>query len=1141
VWSRKRGYFAAFSISSMAFHPQSKRARRFLAAFALGMLTAVSVSAGSVSTVLVDNLEGPVSSVRIDYDEQVAQSFVTGSESYLLNKVVVHLGAAGFNAHAEVLIHVDSAGLPGTVLATLNQTAVESDQLQDYEFPAPGDISLQPNTRYWIVVRNTLGELDWATRSASAAGIPDEEATSTNNGISWSDSNVPNRYFMLRVEGCLVPRATVLAAQTTEPGSGTKQLEFTVSLSGPPGQDVTVLATTADGTAQGGADYVALVNEPFLFAAGGSTTRTVSVTINEDNLVEDNESFTLSLSAADAQRLIFDQNVATGTIVDTDAALFDDFNDNTDDGWYRYDRFQPTPAFSLVDGTYRLQTSPSPQISLGPANVAALRQDHTDSDFKLGVQVSSWDDSLDLGFGLIARSGGFGFKAPSGYAFLYMPDVAEARIIRIDDGRSDNGDILASGSVSLNAGGQYWFEFTGEGDAMEGKIFSSDDLATPVVTVAASDNRYSNTIVGIYASSRPPFGTTAVDVTFDNFLASTATAPLLSVRAVDADQAEGDSGTATHSFELVRGGTLDTPVTVEWAVMPVAADADDFGGTLPSGAVVFGSGETVKSVSFTTAGDGIVEPDEAYDLTIVSATGRAVLLESSARGAILNDDSATLEIGFGSSALQVREGQEGFRSAVTGLTLGEPVDTDIAVTVSTGDFTATVADNDYQPEVGATFIIPAGQTFLPVSLIVNSDTRSEAAFEVFQVRIDQVDAAGRDVSVIQSVTSVSIQDDDVTLSISGGPAEAVEGGGQGAVFTYTVSTSALQTSDLDLSWSVSGVGDNPTSPTDFLAASGTITILAGQSSADLTLTAVGDYAFEARESFEVTVSGPGVAASQTIGGAEPVASGTVAKQGSGAVLGASGGLDGAGRILTPGAAAAPDGSAVALVTIGAGADPAALLRQFQNGAALENYDSLVASGQLVEQARFAVDSALGHAGAFNGTAMVTPAANWTRVFLFAFNAANPGAATAGGVFGNLADWLAPTVTDQAVSFDGRLASEAYWGQLKISALGNATVDLEMAGLPGAAGGSDIGSVTIGGAIVNDDELASITPPDAGNVINLNHAGRPNAVYDLQISDDLINWLTLDSVTTDASGAAVWQETRVGKLTHRFYRFRISDN
>ncbi len=1118
----------------MAHHSQIGGPWRLVAAGVVSAVVAASAFGGTVSSVLVGNLTSPVSSVRIDFDEQVAQAFETGDETYLLDKVTAHLGAAVFDAQAEVLIHVDNAGLPGAVLASLNQWNVTPDQLKDYEFLPPGDVSLQPNTRYWIVVRNVQGELDWATRAASASGILDEEAISTDNGITWTDSNVANRYFMLKVEGCLVPRATIVAAQATEPGSGTKQMDFTVNLSGPPGQDVSVLATTADGTAFGGSDFVALADEAFLFAAGGSTTRTVSVAINEDDLVEDNESFTLTLTAADPKRLLFDQNVATGTIVDSDAALFDDFEDNLDDGWYRYDPLQ-SATFTVTGGEYRLQAGPSPQPSLyRPGRAAALRQDHTDSDFVLGVEVSAWDPALDLGFGLIARAGGFGDNLPEGYAFLYLPNVAEARIVRFDN---EYPKTLASAAVSLSSSGQYWFEFTGEGDAMEGKIFSGDNLAVPLVTVAASDDRYSNSIVGIYASSRPPFGATAVDVTFDSFLASTAVAPLLSVGAVDADKAEGDSGSVTHSFEITRGGNLDAPVTVDWAVMGDEADLEDFGGAFPSGSVTFNAGETVQSISLTTAGDGVVETDEGYDLAIVSATGRAVALERVARGVIRNDDAAALSLGFGSSALLVREGQAGSRSAVTGLTLSAIVDADVDVVISTADFTATVADSDYVPRSGATVTIPAGQTFLPVAFTVNSDVRSELAFEVFQVRIDQINAGGRDISAAQSLTSVSIRDDDISIAISGGPAEAVEGGGQGGSFTYTVSVSSARTADLDLDWAVTGIGDNPASASDFVADSGVITISAGHTSASLIVTANGDYDFEPREAFQVTVSASGGAMAQI--STTPASSpGMVAKQSGTATIGASGGLDGSGRILLPDASAAADNHAVVLAAPGAGANPATLYPQLQSGAALENYDSLIASGQLVELARFAVDASNGHAGAYNGTASIAPSADWTRVLLFAFNAATPAAATAGGVFGNLSDWIAPSSEGQVVSLDGRLATEAYWGQLRTS---GSAVDLEMAALPGASGGEDIAAVSIAGAILNDDELATIAPPDAGNVINLNHAGRPNAAYDLQISDDLINWVTLETVTTDASGAAAWQETRLGKLTRRFYRFRLSGN
>lgn len=112
--------------------------------------------------------------------------------------------------------------------------------------------------------------------------------------------------------------------------------------------------------------------------------------------------------------------------------------------------------------------------------------------------------------------------------------------------------------------------------------------------------------------------------------------------AAAASADEGDSGTSTVTFTLTRVGTTTGSATVTWTVAGSgtdAADADDFGGTLPSGTVTFAAGETGRTVTISVSGDTVVEPDETFTLTLAAATG-ATIGTASAAGTIRNDDAA---------------------------------------------------------------------------------------------------------------------------------------------------------------------------------------------------------------------------------------------------------------------------------------------------------------------------------------------------------------------------------------------------------------------------------------------------------------------------------------------------------------------
>lgn len=94
----------------------------------------------------------------------------------------------------------------------------------------------------------------------------------------------------------VLPTLSIGDLSLTEGNAGTTLASFTVTLSAAAASAVTVNYATADGTATDGSDYVA--GSGMLSYAIGETTKTVAFTINGDTLVEADETFTVTLSAA---------------------------------------------------------------------------------------------------------------------------------------------------------------------------------------------------------------------------------------------------------------------------------------------------------------------------------------------------------------------------------------------------------------------------------------------------------------------------------------------------------------------------------------------------------------------------------------------------------------------------------------------------------------------------------------------------------------------------------------------------------------------------------------------------------------------------------------------------------------------------
>ena len=110
-------------------------------------------------------------------------------------------------------------------------------------------------------------------------------------------------------------------------------------------------------------------------------------------------------------------------------------------------------------------------------------------------------------------------------------------------------------------------------------------------------------------------------------------------------QPEGQSGPTNFNFTVLRSGSLNDFATVNWAASVAGvgsnpANAADFANAaLPSGQVHFNPGESAKSFTVQIAGDGMVELDERFRVTLSAPTGAQLGPFSTAQRVIENDDT----------------------------------------------------------------------------------------------------------------------------------------------------------------------------------------------------------------------------------------------------------------------------------------------------------------------------------------------------------------------------------------------------------------------------------------------------------------------------------------------------------------------
>jgi hypothetical protein len=131
--------------------------------------------------------------------------------------------------------------------------------------------------------------------------------------------NWQTRIASFRLPSCgttALPSLSISDATVTEGNAGTVTAVFTVTLSAVSVQTVTVSYATASGSATAGTDYVAASGT--LTFAPGTTSQTVTVTVNGDTVPEANETFLVNLSSPTNATIADGQG--QGTIVNDDAA-----------------------------------------------------------------------------------------------------------------------------------------------------------------------------------------------------------------------------------------------------------------------------------------------------------------------------------------------------------------------------------------------------------------------------------------------------------------------------------------------------------------------------------------------------------------------------------------------------------------------------------------------------------------------------------------------------------------------------------------------------------------------------------------------------------------------------------------------------
>ncbi|KKP34691.1 MAG: Calx-beta domain-containing protein [Candidatus Nomurabacteria bacterium GW2011_GWE1_32_28] len=301
---------------------------------------------------------------------------------------------------------------------------------------------------------------------------------------------------------------------------------------------------------------------------------------------------------------------------------------------------------------------------------------------------------------------------------------------------------------------------------------------------------------------------------------------------------------ATFGITLARAYPFNS--TVDYTISGTATGGgSDY--TLASGTATITAGQTTASVSVTIVDDSLEENNETIIITLSNPIN-SILGSNTIYTYTITDDDDAPTIAFDTTT---SSGLESVTSIDIPITLSAVSGSDTTVDYTVSGGTATSGGTDYTLATSGTVTISTGQTTANISVTVVDDLVFESS-ETIEITLSNPNNSILGTNTIHTYT---ITDDDTASTIA---FDTTTSSGLESVTSVTipVSLSIASYQDIAVDYTVSG-GTATSGGTDYtLATSGTVTISAGQTTANISVTVVDDSLVESNETIIITLSNP---------------------------------------------------------------------------------------------------------------------------------------------------------------------------------------------------------------------------------------------------------------------------------------------
>ena len=676
--------------------------------------------------------------------------------------------------------------------------------------------------------------------------------------------------------------ASILSIEDASAEEG-NSITFTLTLDKAVAGGFSVRPTFSDGSATQGVDYTAN-SKGISFAGTAAETHTITVDTIEDDLVENHETFKVSLTVSGTSTKVDATKSAVGTITNDDLQPFLGINSPS---VVEGDSGTTTMTFTarLTDTNGRTEASTKVitanyEVRSESGDTATAGTDYQAKSGTLRFAPGETEKTIDvsiIGDTDIEKDETFtlrwtGWKnvwLVSRTATGTITNDDEGASVSIEDASAEEGESITF-TLKLDeavAGGFTVTPSYTDGTATQGDDYTAN--ASDVTFAGTADETHTITVDTIEDNVVESHETFTVGLTISNTseaIDSSATAtgtitnddlqPFLGINSPSV--VEGDSGTTTMTFTArltdTNGRTQASSKTIT-ANYDVRSESDDTAtaGTdyeATSGTLRFAPGETEKTIDVSIIGDAAPEEDETFTLRW-TGWKNVWLVSNTATGTITNDDDGAV------LSIEDASAEEGEAMTFT-LKLDQAVAGGFKVTPTFTDGTATQGV-DYT--INSSDVTFAGAAAESNSFTVSTiEDNLEEGDETFTISLTVTDTSEEVVATATATGTITNDDERPFLGIRSQSVDEGDSGNTTMTFTArltdtngrTQASSKTITANYDVR---SESEDTATAGTDYTATSGTLTFAPGETEKTIDVTIIGDTEQESDESFTLRWTG----------------------------------------------------------------------------------------------------------------------------------------------------------------------------------------------------------------------------------------------------------------------------------------------